>query len=288
MPEASYYRWYDKEALDQQYNNRVRFPHYKAEFEKWRARSAATRSKLHCHLDVAYGNEPSEQLDVFPAASPNAPIYAFLHGGYWHSLDKSDYSFVAEGMLPHGVLTVVPNFALAPRYGMDEIVRQNRALIAWLFQHAREYGGDPQRIYAGGHSAGGHLVTMLLATDWPRLFGGLPKNAVKGGCAISAIFELEPIRLCYLNNTLGMSKEVADRNSPLLQHYPAAAPLMIVLGEGESEEYYRQSYAMASLWGRLGYPLEVRLEPARDHFNVVDDLIDPKSDLVRAQLRHLT
>jgi arylformamidase len=183
-------------------------------------------------------------------------------------------------------MTVVPNFALAPQSGMDEIVRQNRAAIAWLWQHAHAYGGDPSRIYVGGHSAGGHLAVMLLATDWPRFAAGLPEGLVKGACAISGLFDLEPIRLCYLKDTLGMTKEVAERNDPLRQHYPVAAPLTIVLGDDESEEYYRQVVAMAGRWSKFGYPLEVRLEEGRDHFDVVNDLRQPTADLVRAQLRH--
>ncbi|MGO8920921.1 MAG: alpha/beta hydrolase [Stellaceae bacterium] len=282
------YRRYDRAELDRQYNNRGRFPHYKKVFAAWQAWSAETRAKLAVKPDIAYGSQPSERLDIFPAEPAAAPIYVFLHGGYWQSLDKSDYSFIAEGMVPNGVMTVVPNFALAPHHGMDEIVRQNRAVIAWLWRHAREFGGNPERIYVGGHSAGGHLATMLLATEWPSFAPGLPETLVKGACAISALFDMEPIRLSYLNDALGMSKEVSDRNDPLLQHYPVAAPLMIVLGDNESEEYYRQVVAMASRWSKLGHPLEVRLEEDRDHFDVVNDLRQPEADLVGAQLRHFT
>jgi arylformamidase len=84
-----------------------------------------------------------------------------------------------------------------------------------------------------------------------------------------------------------MTRAVAERNDPSRQHYPAAAPLMIVLGDDESEEYYRQAVAMASRWSKLGYPLEMWLEQGRDHFDVVNDLRNPAADLVRAQLRHL-
>jgi arylformamidase len=286
MSEARLFRGYDKAELDRQYNNRLRFPRHKEMFETWRSWSAATRANFAATLDVSYGAEPLERLDIFMAKRAPAPIYVFLHGGYWQSLDKQDYSFIAEGMVPHGVMTVVPNFALAPRSGMDDIVRQNRAALAWLWRHAHEFGGDARRIYVGGHSAGGHLATMLLATDWPSFAEGLPKDLTKGACAISGLFDLEPIRLSYLNDTLCMTKEVSDRNDPLRQRYPVAAPLMIVLGDDESEEYYRQVVAMASHWSKLGYPLEVRLAEGRDHFDVVNDLKQPTADLVRAQLRH--
>jgi arylformamidase len=280
------YRGYDKAELDRQYNNRQRFPHYTQSFKDWQGWSAATRANFVVEPNIAYGAQAAERLDIFPAPRASAPIYVFLHGGYWQSLDKADYSFIAAGMVPNGVMTVVPNFALAPRDAMDEIVRQNRSVIAWLWHHAREFGGDPNRIYVGGHSAGGHLATMLLATLWPEFGLGLPKDLVKGVCAIGGLFDMEPIRLSYLNETLGMTKQVSERNDPVLQRYPIAAPLMLVLGDNESEEYYRQVVAMACRWSKLGYPLEMRLEEGRDHFDVVNDLRLPTADLVQAQLRH--
>ena len=280
------FRGYDKEQLDRQYNNRRRFPHHEEVFKTWREWSAEARIRFRTELDLAYGTQPTERLDVFHVAKPGAPIYVFLHGGYWQSLDKADYSFIAAGMVPNGVMTVVPNFALAPRSDMDEILRQTRAAIAWLWAHGRELGGDPARIYVGGHSAGGHLATMLLATNWPDFGAGLPRDPVKGVCAISALFDMEPIRLCYLNDTLGMTPAAAGRNDPLRQTYPVAVPLTIVLGEDESEEYYRQAAVMASRWSKFGYPLEMRLEQGRDHFDVVNDLRSPTAELVRAQLRH--
>ena len=151
------YRDLDQQALNAQYNNRERFPDYKERFNAWSELSAKTRTMLGGHLDVAFGPRPKEGIDIFPAEGQGAPIYVFVHGGYWYSLDKADCSYVAQGMRPHGVMTVVNNYDLAPTVDMDEIVRQNRAAIAWLYHHAAEYGGDPDRIYVCGHSAGGHL-----------------------------------------------------------------------------------------------------------------------------------
>jgi len=118
---------YDQAALDAQYNNRARWPDYKVHFENWGKWSAETRSKLPCHPDLAFGPDPMERLDILPAAEDSsrrgAPLYVFIHGGYWYSLDKADYSYVAEGFRPHGIATAVNNFGLAPDYTMDEIVR---------------------------------------------------------------------------------------------------------------------------------------------------------------------
>jgi len=285
--ETAVYRDYDQAGLDAQYNNRARFPDFTRHFEAWGAWSRATRERLPGHLDLAFGPGASETLDVFPAETPGAPLYLFIHGGYWYSLDKSDYSYLAEGLRPHGFATAVNNFGLAPTHGMDEIVRQNRAALAWLWRNAGDYGYDRERIYAAGHSAGGHLAAMLLATDWPAWGADLPADLVKGACAIGGIFDLEPIRLSFLNEKLHLTPEQVAHHSPLRLRYPRPAPLLLVVAKDESPEFHRQSEEMAALWRGLGYPADLTVPEGLDHFDVVNQLIDPDCPLVRLQLDHM-
>ena len=202
-------------------------------------------------------------------------------------LDKSDFSYVARGFVRHGITTVVVNYALAPDASMDEIVRQNRAAAAWVWRNAASFGGDSSRIHALGQSAGGHLAAMLLATDWPAFGVGLPADLVKSAVSISGIYDLEPIRLCYLNDKLGMDESEAQRNSPVAQRYPVSAPLMLVSGDIESDEYERQAGDMAAVWEAHGYPLS-RLElPGYNHFTMADQLRDPDSELTRAVMAQM-
>jgi arylformamidase len=281
------WRGYDRAALDAQYNNRKRFPGYAGHFASWQRWSAATRATLPGHLDCAFGADPVERLDVFPAEGPGAPLYLFIHGGYWYSLDKADYSYVAEGMRPHGVATAVNNFGLAPDWTMDAIVEQNRAAIAFLWRNAAAHGIDRDRLYVAGHSAGGHLAALLLATDWPAYAADLPPGIVKGACAIGGIFDLEPIRLCYLNETLHLTAGQVERHSPLRQDYPVSAPLLLVVAEDESPEFHRQSAEMADFWRGLGYPVDSVVPAGLDHFDVVNQLRDPGCALIRLQLDHM-
>jgi arylformamidase len=282
--DAPYYRDYSRAELDAQYNNRVRFPDYKRHFDSWRRWSEAARTALPCRLDVPFGPSAPETIDIFPAAGDQAPIYVFIHGGYWYSLDKADYSYVAQGMRPHGVATVVNNYGLAPDHNMDEIVRQNRAALAWVYRNAASFGGARDKIFVAGHSAGGHLAAMALGTDWPAFGADLPADMVKGICAIGGLFDLEPIRLSYLNDTLKLDPEMARRNSPIHLDYPRPAPCFLVLGHDESPEYYRQSESMRDRWQALGYPVELIAPESLDHFTVVNDLADPDCLLVRRQL----
>ena len=278
---------YDRQHLDAQYNLRVVVPTFQEHFDRWDARSEETRGRYRCDLDIPYGGGPLESLDIFPSGKPNSPVMVFIHGGYWQGSDKSQFSFIAEGFVPIGINFVLANYSLAPDAGMEEIVGQNRNAIHWVWQHAAEFGSDPDKIFISGHSAGGHLTAMLASIDWPDFAAGLPPNLVKGICSISGIFDLEPIRCCYLNDVLQMDQEVSIRNSPI-QHLPEVEiPLILSVGGLETDAFQQQSEHYAARWKSKGFPLEEVPMPGFHHFNVVDELANPASPLNRAVIRQI-
>jgi arylformamidase len=280
---------YDRAALDREYDNRAKVAS-SADVLAWYARqSASTRGALPCRLDVPYGAHPGETLDIFlPPSGPSpAPVQLFIHGGYWQRLDKSDFSYVARAFQPVGAAVVVINYALMPAVDMDELVRQCRASAAWVYRNAATFGADPDRIFVSGHSAGGHLVAMLLAPDWPRFEPGLPAGLVKGGGAISGLYDLEPIRLCYLNDVLALTAEAARRNSPVHLIPPAPRPLLVAVGEREGSEYHRQVDALVTPWRRHGVACEVLDMAGHDHFSIMVDLDDPAAELSRTIQRQM-
>jgi arylformamidase len=275
------FREYDQKALDAEYNNRVKVRDALEWLARYGAESARARAELPLAFDVPYGPHHAERLDVFPAAKPGpSPVHVFIHGGYWHRLDKTDFSFVVRGLRPAGAVTVVLNYALVPSVDLDELVRQCRAGLAYVHRHAREWDGDPERITVSGHSAGGHLVAMLLATDWASL--GTPADVVKAGCAISGLYDLEPIRLCYLNQVLALTSDSARRNSPVHRAPARPAPLILALGGLEGPEYHRQTLDLATVWRARGVPIEVMDLEGHDHFSIVAELQSPFSPLARA------
>lgn len=277
------YRGLDQEALDAQYNLRPLVPHHPAVFERYIRDSAAVVAREDCTLDIAYGDQAGERLDLFRPAAPSAaaaPVVVFIHGGYWRNKDKSDYRYLAPAFTGTGVMFVGVNYTLAPAASMGEIVRQNRAALAWLAANVGDHGGDPARIHVTGHSAGGHLVAMLLATDW-EAFAGIA-NPIAGAAAISGLFDLEPIRLCYLNETLGLDEDEAHRNSPIHLRPSADVALILALGGEETPEYHRQQAAFGAAWSTHLRRLSTVEMAGLTHYDVIDHLGHPGSPLHHA------
>ncbi len=276
------FRHYDQKALDAEYNNRVKVADAAGWLARYERESTKARAELLGRLDVAYGPNPGETLDVFPAGRGPAPVHVFIHGGYWHRMDKADFSFVARTFHAAGAAVVVINYALVPTVDLDELVRQCRTAVAWVHRQASSFGGDSARIFVSGHSAGGHLVAMLLATDWSSF--GAPADVIRAGAGISGLYDLEPIRLSYLNEVLQLSPEVARRNSPVHLAPATQAPLLLPLGGLEGAEYHRQSEDLAKAWRGHGRRVDVMSMPGLDHFSIAGQLEDPSSPLARALL----
>jgi len=272
---------YTQEELDRQYDQAALVPNIDEYETENRARSAEVRNSLECRLNVSYGPTLDEVLDVFPARKPGGPIHVYHHGGAWKSSHKDNCSYIAEAFLSRGVNLVIPNFALAPKVSLDEIVRQNRAAVAWTWHHADSFGGNREQLYVCGHSSGGHLAGMMLVTDWEGEYG-LPRDLIKGATPISGMYDLGPVRLSYRNQYLFMDERAARRNSPLLHIPERRTPLVIGYGACEHEEFKRQSEVFAAAWEAAGNRVEKIVMKGRNHFDVEREFADPDSSIMRS------
>jgi arylformamidase len=276
----------DPEWLNAQYNNRALVPDHARHLAHWADASALTRAKSDCRLDLRYGDGPQECLDVFPAPRPGAPVLVFVHGGYWRALDKSDFSFVAPVFTQAGAMVVVPNYSLCPAVTIEHITWQLLRSLQWVWHNAAAHGGDPQRIVVGGHSAGGHLAAMLLSCRWKQVSAELPAQLVAGALSISGLFDLEPIRHTpFLQADLQLTPASVRRLSPAFFPRPKGR-LYATVGAAESDEFLRQNQLIRDVWGPTAVPV-CETVPGRNHFSVLESLVDPAGRLHELGLRLL-
>lgn len=273
--------------LDIMYNNRLLVPEFAQYLTQWQADSARARLSLPCELDVAYGVEPNETLDFFPAKRPGSPVVVFIHGGYWRALDKTDHSFVAPALHAAGAAVVVPNYALCPVVTIPQITLQMVRALAWTWRHAQPLNADATRITVIGHSAGGHLAAMMMACHWPSFDAALPVQLVKNALSISGLYDLAPLaRTPFLKSDLRLTTADVRRASPALLPAPAQGELYTVAGGEESAEFLRHNRLIQQAWGPQRVPVCEAL-PGLNHFSAVDALSQAESRLSQLVLQLL-
>jgi len=281
------YQSFETQAqIDAQYNPSLHLADPAEPLRHYQASAAQARATLPAVLDVPYGPTLAETLDIFPAAQPHAPVLVFVHGGYWRALSSKDFSGVALGLQPRGVTTVVVNHALCPWVTLDEITRQVRAALAWTLRHIAAHGGAPDRVAVAGHSAGGQLGAMALATPWAQDYG-LPPEPLSAALLFSGLYDLEPLRYSYLQPLIQLDDGILRRNTPLRHVRRCATPLHLVWGAAESGEFARQSTAFLQAWLAAGNQGTAAALPGADHFQAIHPLENPHSSMVDWLCSHL-
>ncbi len=257
----------DRAALDAAYNNSAAVADSATLMAGFRARSDTLRAARGERLDLRYGPDERNRIDYFAAHSPG-PVLVFIHGGYWQMRAKEDFAFLAEGPLAHGIHVALIGYTLAPAKRLTGIAAEVRSAIAWLGARVAEFGGDPARLVVSGWSAGGHLTALSL--DDP---------GVKAGLAISGIYDLEPMRVCYVNDKLQLDADEVRRLSPLTQRPTRPIPLIVAFGGDELPELRRQSEEYAAARQRAGLPGRLVRLPKQNHFTILDELARPDGAL---------
>lgn len=244
-------------------------PDFDAQFVDCRESSNATRRTLRNQLDISYGDEPRQRLDLFfpPGDVTGRPIHMFIHGGYWRAQVKEDYVFVADGITALGAIAAVVEYTLLPGIRMPEQVRQIREAARWLADNAASFGGDGNRLTASGHSAGGHLVTYLASrAPHERAF---PSPAVKAVMPISGIFDLRPISTSYLQPELHLTGDEIAHWSPIEAVPSTATHFELVIGHEETPPFHQQQQDYAFVLSRHGVSNERRTMAGEDHMSVL-------------------
>jgi len=266
------YRDMDRAALDAAYDNSRAVANSAELLAGFQARSDRLRRERPQHLDLRYGPAERNRIDYFAAATPG-PVLVFIHGGYWQMRAKETFAFLAEGPLAHGIHVALVGYTLAPEQTLAGIVAEVRAAVAWLAARASRFGGDPGRLYVSGWSAGGHLTALCLG-----------EPAVRGGLAISGIYDLAPIRLCYLNHKLQLTPGDVQALSPLHRLDAGPRPLLLACGGDELPELQRQSELYGAARAHAGLPGRLERLAGHNHFTILEELARPDGALTRMLL----
>jgi arylformamidase len=267
------YRGMDRKALDRAYNNVAAVPDVADKMADFARRSAAIQENAGVKKDLTYGKGARQRIDWIPSPRIGAPTLAFVHGGYWQSLSMEQFALVAAGPLAHGFNVALIEYTLAPDARIGAMVDEIGRAIDFLAAHFEEWGADPARLCLTGHSAGGHLAAQHRTHPAVSLVLG-----------ISGLYDLEPIRLCYLNEKLDLTPaDVADYSPQI--HIGAGARTLLTVGGSELPELRRQTADYASSLRARGELVEEISAPGYNHFTILESVAMPDGAALRAVVR---
>jgi len=236
------------------------------------ARSAATRATVPMQADIAYGDGPSETVDLFfpsNAATPR-PVHMFIHGGYWRSFSKNDYSLVADTVVAAGAIAVIVDYALMPEVRMATLVDQVRRAKQWVLNNIAGHGGDPARLTISGHSAGAHLATILFQHE-------RAPSRVQSALLLGGLYDLKPLQKSFLKHEIALTDDEVAAFTPMKKQYDASTSVMVLVGARETPPFHQQANTFSRKLQGQGLKVSQRIVVNRNHMDSVRDLGVPHS-----------
>lgn len=219
-----------------QLNLRLCHPDYQRFLDINTRESQRVQQQYSCRLDLPYGKEPLQTLDIFPSALQNSPILVFIHGGYWRALDKKSYRFIAEPFIKNNITVCIINYRLIPSVDMSALLNDVYTAVHWMQKKALDFNGNPNNIILSGHSAGGHLAIMTY------LMNEKLRSSIQGICSLSGIFDLSPIKNSYLNDVLNLSEYDVDAFSASNKDLSVLqCPVLLSVGSDETDLFIEES-----------------------------------------------
>lgn len=281
------YRNYSQDQLEAQFVLDA-IPCLDELFQERLKRSIRSRSRFEALLDVPYGTHHEQTLDVFfdKTVERSGLAQVFIHGGFWHTLDAKAFSFVADGFCEDGTVVIVIDYPMFPAADFPMIVDSCKQAVQWVYDHRSELGIEPTNISISGNSAGGHLVTLLMDRLWP-LGKNLPTNVISTGCAISGLYDLEPVRQSTKNEILCLSKEDVRIFSPIHNIPIMAGELLFAVGANETKEFLLQQLEMNESWSNSGLKSLATVVPNRNHVDIVMDEFANSGSEVNQMVKNL-
>jgi arylformamidase len=282
------FRDYDQEELNHAYDNLVWLTNREAIGQQWDQMNATARARLGPPRRLAYGPTAIEQLDLYSTDRVSAPINVFLHGGSWRFENAASVHFLAEMFIDSGAHFITVDFTnvIETEGELLPLVDQVRRAVAWVYENASSFGGDPNRIFVSGHSSGGHLAGTVLTTDWENEFG-MPADTVKGGLCSSGMYDLYPVSLSLRSSYVNFTDNVISTLSPFRNLERLQAPIIVSHGSLETPEYQRQAREFARAAQEQGKQATYLVGEGLNHFEILSTLGNPYGALGRAVLQQM-
>jgi arylformamidase len=276
------YRHLTQEQLEREYNPSSNIPHIASLHARRKELAQNAQKILAGAYDIPYGTGPLETYDLFFAGRGQAPIQIFFHGGSWKGQDKSNYSFLALPLTAHNVISINVNYDLCPHVTIEALIDECRHAVLHVWKHARLMGGDPNRISVCGHSAGAHIATRMIETEWTHYHA--PADLIKAGVLISGLYDLEPIRLTATNKDVRLTPEDVQRESPMTRIPTRKIPLFLACGTDDNAEFCRQTRDYAHHLRAHDVPITYVEAQGHNHFTILEALGDANDTLGRAMV----
>ena len=275
----------DQIELDAAYDQSFYAPLARQILARLESNSEIARQRVGQPQREAYGPTEPEKLDIYKTKRPKAPIFVFIHGGAWLGGYAKDHAFPAEMLVNAGAHFVVLDFiAIGAANGdLTKMAEQVRRGIAWTYKNAASFGANPERLYIGGHSSGGHLCGVAMVTDWKKDFG-LPENIVKGGVCMSGMYDMKPVRLSKRGKYVHFTDEMEDAMSSQRHLDLLRAPVVVTYGTNETPEFQRQNRDFAAAVKAAGKPVELIVGANYNHFEMEESVGHPYGPNGRAVL----
>ena len=266
------YCGYNKDELENLYNQKHRIPNYEDYPINWKRDSDRARKELETKIDVRYGDHSLETYDVF-VGNPGSPVHVFFHGGYWYSQDKSNFEFMAPAFVDKGWTFVGANYPLCPNVTMTELIHSCRKMVLDIFSRLNTWGFDGSAIHLAGHSAGAQIVSILATTEWDRHTQN-QHPLISRTMGISGIYDLQPVIYIDRNLEIGLTNDDVSEFSPMYSSEPFVGELMLAVGTHEGSEKVRQMQDYAKKQGGRGKGSQSALIENANHFSILDHYAD--------------
>ena len=271
--------------LNEQYSPSRTAHDFNGSIQSYKAGTEAARAAItgKRHRVLAYGARSSNRIECYlpraegalGAARRSAPIFAFLHGGWWQDLSIDYAAAPAVALTDAGAIYASVGYTLAPAIKLREIVAEVSAALTTIAANATGMGGDSRRIVLAGHSAGAHLAAAQLTALTPEA----PRYTAAGLLLIGGAYDLGPIAESYVNEKVRMSEADAAALSPVLLTPLHDVPVKVRVGEEEPEEFHRNAALLLERWAPSLSAIDSTTLSGRDHFDALDELADPHGRL---------